>query len=206
MKQLFMMVFVILIAITTYAQKKKYIGLTFFNTQTDIPFGKFAGLFKDALHPGLEFRFGKNISTKKNHDWFREWRLAYFYHRYVQSGIPLYFDMGYRRHFIRHFEAETSIGAGVMRSIPGTQVFNQNDVGEWHALKLKGRWQLIATYEIGIGYTLNPQASRPLQIFSVYQQRIQFPFVNSYIPLLPYNSFMIGVSKTIGNKSKNKLK
>lgn len=186
--------------------QKKYISLSFFNTQTDMPFAKLTGMFTDAFHPGVEFSYGNNLVMKKNHDWFLEYKLAYFYHRFVQHGMPLYANLGYRYHFSHLLSAETSLGGGFMKSIPATQVFRQQFEG-YEKEKRKGREQLIATYGIGLNYTFNPSAKHPIRIITSYQQRIQFPFVKSYVPLLPYNSFMLGISKSIGkNKFQHALK
>jgi hypothetical protein len=57
--------------------------------------------------------------------------------------------------------------------------------------------QAMATFSLVIGYTFNPSAKKPLALFTTYQQRIQMPFVKSYVPMLPYNSFIMGIKKSI---------
>jgi hypothetical protein len=179
------------------SSQKKYISLAAFTTQTTMPFGKFAGLFTDQFHPGIEAGYGINLSAKEKHDWFVEFKIACFYHRFVQIGIPLYANFGYRYKFYSRFSAETCIGAGYMHSIPATAKLKLNEDGVYVNNKGIGRMQAMATFALGLGYTFNPHANKPLAMFTTYQQRVQMPFVKSYVPLLPYNSFMIGIKKSI---------
>ncbi len=191
-----------LVTVIAHGQNKKYTGLSFLTTHSALPFSKFGGLFSETIHPGFEFTYGKNFSMKPKHDWFLEYKFSYFFHRFVQHGLPLYMDLGYRYHISKKFSVETSFGAGIMKSIPATQVFSQQIEG-YKKEKGKSRWQLIGTYNIGLGYTINPGSKLPYRLFTSYQQRIQYAFVKSYVPLLPYNSMMLGISKTIGKKKKS---
>src|SRR5512138_2552693 len=110
MKQLLLTVLSLFMIILLNAQTKDYIGVALYTTQNAMPFGKFTSMFKEQFHPGIEAIYGRNVSSKKNHDCFLELRLSYFYHRYVQHGIPLYLNFGYRYKFSQKLFAETSIG------------------------------------------------------------------------------------------------
>lgn len=176
---------------------KKYVSIAVMNTQTAMPFGKFAGLFGEILHPGVEFGYGKILSQKQEHEWYGELKLSYFYHRYVQHGIPLYINFGYRHKIIDRLSAETALGVGYLHSIPATEKLKLNSDGEYKNNKGVGRMQATASFDIGLNYILTPGDQRPIRIFIIYQQRVQMPFVKSYVPLLPYNTFMIGVSRPI---------
>jgi hypothetical protein len=184
-------------SISTAAQKTKYVSVSIYNTQNAMPFGKLAGLTGEILHPGIEFGYGKIISQKKNHEWFSELKASYFFHRFVQHGIPLYYNFGYRYKFSPKLSAETSLGAGYMHSIPATAKLKLNSDGDYDNNKGIGRMQATASFGIGISYTINHSAQQPVKIFTLYQQRIQMPFVKSYVPLLPYNNLMIGISRTL---------
>ena len=201
MKQLLLTMTAIGSLVLLNAQQKNYVAVTVYNTQNAMPFGKLAGLFTGQLHPGIEAIYGENISSGKKHVWFLELRLSYFFHRYVQHAIPLYLNFGYRYKISEKFVAETSIGAGYMHSIPATAKLKLNENGEYENNKGIGRMQATASYSIGLGYTVQPKAAKTLTVFISYQQRVQTPFVKSYVPLLPYNSIMIGVSKPILKRS-----
>jgi len=195
-RQLSLLLVALLISLAVSSQKK-YFTVAAFTTQTAMPFGKFFGMFTDQFHPGIEGGYGINISVKQKHDWFVEFKIACFYHRFVQTGIPLYADFGYRYKFNDRLFAETSLGAGYMHSIPATAKLKLNDDGVYVNNKGLGRAQAMATFGLGLGYSLNPSAKKPVSIFVTYQQLLQMPFVRSYVPMLPYNSFMIGIKKSI---------
>lgn len=196
MKYLFFILVLTFISGYSFSQKEKYISAGVYNTQTAMPFGKFSGLFSEILHPGFELGYGKVLSQKQKHEWFGELRLSYFYHRYVQHGIPLYINTGYRHKLVKNLSAETSLGLGYMHSIPATGKYKLNGDGEYENNKGVGRMQATASFGVGLNYKLN-SLPNSLRIFTIYQQRVQMPFVRSYVPLLPYNSFMIGISKPI---------
>ena len=186
--------------LTASAQRTKEIGIAISNSNTAFPFSKFGSLFSGVFHPGVEFSYGFNWKSKKKHDWFQDIKAGYFYHRFMQHGISLYTDLGYRYKFNQHITADAAMGFGYMHSIPATAVLKLNDEGEYENGKGIGRAQAIAPFTLGIGYTINPSSARPLKLFAQYQQKLQFPFVKSYVPLLPYNSFMIGLSKPLHKK------
>ncbi|OSZ77788.1 hypothetical protein CAP36_15625 [Chitinophagaceae bacterium IBVUCB2] len=200
MKYVLTSIIIIFLTVQVTAQQKKYFSAAIFTTQNALPFGKFTGLFGGTFHPGFELGYGKVLRPKTKHEWFLELRLAYFFHRYVQHGIPLYLNFGYRYKINNRLSAETSLGAGYMHSIPATAKLKLNENGEYENNKGAGRMQATASYALGFSYILNPASLQPLRIFTTYQQRLQMPFVKSYVPLLPYNSFMIGLSQPLSKK------
>ncbi len=83
-------IFMLFAALELPAQNKNYLSIAFTDQATSYPFTILAGYFTEPIHPGIEFSWGKNFKEKPAHDWFREFRLGYFYHRFVQHGISLY--------------------------------------------------------------------------------------------------------------------
>lgn len=203
MKHLPTIAILLFLSTISAAQSKKYKSIALFNTQSAMPFGKLAGMFTENLHPGIEAGLGINFSVKEKHDYFWELKASYFFHRFVQHGIPVYANIGYRYKFSNRLSANAAVGGGYMHSIPATAKLKLNENGEYENNKGVGRMQAIATFGIGTGYIINPQAAKPIRLLITYQQRIQMPFVRSYVPLLPYNSFMIGISKPITTKPIN---
>ena len=192
MKYFFTILALAFITLSATAQQSTYVTGAVYNTQNSMPFGKFAGIFKGVLHPGFELGYGKEIWQKPKHFWFVELKCGLFYHRYVQYGIPLYLDFGYNHAIASGVSIKTSLGAGYMHSIPAAGKFKLNSNGDYKNNKGIGRMQATATFGLGLEYRFK-SVSRPVVVFTNYQQLIQFPFVKSYVPLLPYNSFMIGM-------------
>lgn len=193
MKFLFTIAALVIIVLSASAQKYSYVTASIFNTQNAMPFGKFSALVSGIVHPGIEIGYGKTFRQKEKHYWYEELKIGYFYHRYVQHGIPLYIDFGYSHIVLKIFSLKACVGAGYMHSIPAVGKFKLNSNGEYKNNKGIGRMQGIATFGLGLEYKLKTAHSAPLVIFTNYQQRIQFPFVKSYVPLLPYNSLMLGI-------------
>ncbi len=192
--KLFLASILFLIVCKIAVGQHKYFSIATFNTQTAYPFKKLGGLFSEVYHPGLEFTLGKNLADRKNHDWFWDGRAAYFFHRYVQHGISLYSNIGYRYKFNSRISSDISLGGGYLQSIPATAKFKLDEDGNYKNNKGLGRAQAIAALGVGAGYRLRPSSKRPVSLFLSWQQRLQLPFVKSYVPLLPYNSMMVGVS------------
>ena len=168
------------------------------NVGTANPFSKLGSLATGIQNPGMEFGYQFNWRNKKKHDWYQEIKLAYFYQRFVQHAIPLYTDVGYRYKFSQKWTAQATIGAGYMHSIPATAQLKLQSNGEYKNGKGIGRMQAVGVFNIGASHTLNP--TKPVTLFITYQQMLQMPFINSYVPLLPYNNLLLGISISLKSK------
>ena len=175
-----------------YAQKHKlkYISIAATTLHTDFPFGSFSELFTKEFHPGIEIGTGFNWKTKQNHDWFQTIKVGYSYQRFVQHTIPLYTEFGYRYKFFKTFSAEASVGAGYLHAISAEPIFVLQDDGSYEKKPNLGKPQAMGT----VSFAIDKKISSPgANVFLNYQQRIQFPFIKSYVPLLPANIIMLGI-------------
>ena len=181
------------------AQKHKpdHVRIAFTTLHTAFPFGSFSNLFTKEFHPGLEIGTGFNWKTKEKHDWFQTFEFGYSYHRFVQHSFALYSEVGYRYKFLKTFSAEVKLGAGYLHAIPAEKIFILKDDGTYKKKASLGRPQAMAGFSMGINKKVSASG---LTVFLEYQQRLQLPFIKSYVPLLPSNMLMIGV--TIPVKSK----
>ena len=172
------------------AQKGKYYRFAISNSHTAKPLGSFVSLFYKEFHPGFEISRGKILKVKNKHQWFGELTLSYLYHRWVQQNLAISANGGYRRFLGESWGASAKLGAGYQLSMPAGKVYAITDNG----LKEKGhtlRSQAIAAISIGADKTIN---KRGVKLFMDYQQKIQMPFINEYVPLLPYNTMLLGAS------------
>lgn len=195
----------ILCFVNLSAQKFRphYSSMAVTTSHTAFPFGNFSSLFTKEFHPGFEVAAGFDLKSKEKHDWFLELKSGYFYHRFVQHGIPVYANLGYRYKLNSQFSAETSLGLGYMHSIPATSKFKLEN-GEYVNNKGVGRMQGMVNFALGLNYVLNPSVKKPITAFALYQQRLQMPFIKSYVPLLPYNSFQLGMKMPFSSKQTSK--
>jgi hypothetical protein len=175
----------------------QYLSAAFTNNHSAYPFSSFASLVTGEWHPGFEVGTGFNWKVKKRHDWYQEFRIGYFYHQFVQHGIPLYTSFGYRYKFGRHWQAQAGLGAGYLHSIPAHDRAKLNSNGEYELIKDAGRAQAMVVFNLGVGYNFALHTKHPWQAFLTYQQRIQTPYVKSYVPLFPYNSLMVGFKRSL---------
>ena len=206
MKKYSPLLIVMVSALLAQAQNVKTLHLhaAFFNAGNAMPFSNFTDLIKGPYHPGVEVGAGFNWSTKKRQDWFQDLNLSFFHHRFVQHAVAVNTEFGYRYKFPKIFSLHTAVGAGYMHAIPATGVYKLAD-GNYKNSKGIGRPQANATFAVGLGIDVKKSAARQLKIFIDYKERLQFPFVKSYVPLLPYNNLVAGVSLSFRKPSITKL-
>ena len=184
-------------------RKLNEISIAFSNSQPAMPFGKFTTLFTGNHHPGIELSTGFNWNTKSKHDWTQTFNLGYSYHRWVQHSIVLYTEAGYRYKLPAGFSIDTKLGLGYMRSIVATETFSDGmEDGKQYTKITSGRSQTVASLSFGISKKINPLAG--CKVFLYYQQRIQTPFIHSYVPLLPYSIVKAGIGIPLNANRKNK--
>ncbi len=183
--------FFLLSAFSVSAQKKQSISLALTDNASSYPFGTFVGFATEPFHAGFEAGWS-HIKTKRKHDWYWDIKAGYFYHQFVQHGIPIYADFGYRYRFIKHVSADISLGAGYFHSIPATEVFKIDGSGNYENAKGIGRPQVMVPLTMGLNYEFKISSEREASIFFQYQQRLQAPFVNNYVPILPYCQVALG--------------
>ncbi|MBA2563572.1 MAG: hypothetical protein H0V14_11815 [Chitinophagaceae bacterium] len=171
-------------------KNSKYYRIAISNSQTAKPFSKLSALFYKDFHPGVEIGYGKNIKTRQHHEWLAEVTLSYLFHRWVQHNIALSIHGGYRHFITSSWSGTAKLGTGFQISIPTQKIFSITDNG----LKDDGhivRPQLTATLGFGVDKKIN---SRGTKLFMEYQQKVQTTFIKEYVPLLPYNSIMLGMT------------
>jgi hypothetical protein len=177
--------------------KPDHFSLAATTLHTDFPFGSFSNLFTKEFHPGLEIGTGFIWKSRAKHDWFQDFKLGYSYHRFVQHSITLYSEIGYRYKFLKTFNAEAALGAGYLHAISAEKVFVLQSDGTYKKKNSLGRPQAMASFSIGLSQKITASG---INVFLNYQQRLQFPFIKSYVPLLPENILKAGVRIPLTSK------
>ncbi len=191
MKKTFVLLIFFFLLLKAFSQEKKleYVSVAFTTLHTTFPFGTFSKLFTKEFHPGFEIGTGLNWRTKPKHDWFQTFEFGYSYHRFVQHSLTLYSETGYRYKFSKTFAAEAKLGAGYLHAIPVGKIFKLSEEGNYEKKANWGRPQAMAAFSIGASKKVGGSG---LAFFLQYQQRIQLPFIKSYVPLLPSNMLFAG--------------
>ncbi len=184
-------------------RKTEYISLAFTNSHTAMPFASFSRLVTGKYHPGFEVSTGFNWKSRSKHDWTQSISLGYSYHRWVQHSLVLYTEFGYRYKLPGGFSADMNIGGGYMRAIIATEAFSDGvRKGAQYSKFSSGRSQAIGTLTFGVSKKINSGAGP--SFFLQYQQRMQTPFIASYVPVLPYNIMKVGIAISLNNKPEKK--
>lgn len=173
-------------------KKTRLLSIAFTNSHTTLPFGSFFKLFTGPLHPGFEVGSELKWSEKKKHDWFQNFRIGYSYHRLVQHSLVFYTEFGYRYKFPLGISSSVRLGGGYMRAIVANQVFADGQVDNQQYSKItSGRSQAIVMTTLNLTKDIGTKGHK---FYIEYQQRLQTPFIQAYVDLLPYNIFLTGIS------------
>lgn len=181
------------------AQKElNYISFSITNHHPKKPFGSFSKLFYRDFHPGVEVSTGFEWKTSNRHQWVQDFQIGYFYHQWIQHAINLHTNLGYGYRFNNSSIAGIHIGAGYVHAIPDTRIFEISDDGRFDQKRNWGRPQALAVFSISFSQRLGTQYG----LTAAYEQKIQFPFINEYVPLLPYTALKIGIRRNLYLKNK----
>lgn len=183
----------LLLPLAGLAQRAPELSFAITNNHTAYPFSNFSRLFSGPLHPGIELGYRFNWRTRTRHDWFQSFQAGYFYHRFLQHAIPIYTQAGYRYKPTSHLRFSAALGAGYLHSVPATAVLELEENGEYQKAKGLGRSQAWLHLSVGSQYRFS-SGQRRASVFFEYRQQIQTPFVQSYVPQLPYNSIALGAT------------
>jgi hypothetical protein len=191
--RLIVLVFLLLCTTGLWAQEKaprqRHFLFSVSAAATQLPPGR---VFSLPLHPGVnagvEFRYNHSPLNQ----FFQTVQAGYWRHRYVQSGVQVYTEVGYRRVIWRGLGTEIRLGGGYLHAIPANEVFRL-DGTQYAQQRQWGRPQAMAGAALALSYTLTDGPRAP-RIFLEDQFYLQFPFVKQYVPLLPNTVLRLGVA------------
>lgn len=170
----------------------RFLTLAVTNHHSAFPFTEFGRLFTKEFNPGIEAGVGFYWKRGPKHDWFGRLNAGYFVHRFVQHALPLYGQLGYRYKLLDRIRVTGAFGVGYLHGIPATDVYKLRD-GTYEEAKVLGRAQAVVSLTAGVQYRVSKTASKPTSLFLEYGQKLQMPFIRSYVPLLPYNNIAFGI-------------
>lgn len=150
-------------------------------------------IFK-SFHPGLVVGTAFRHNNSLKNQLAQTLKVGYIYHQFVHHSVQLYSEFEYKRMIGRRLNISGAIGGGYIHLFSATQVFRRNEQGQYEKKPNRGRPQVMGTTALSIGYRLNHDAVRPVEIFTRYQFFVQGPFVNEYVPVLPNAALHLGVS------------
>jgi len=179
--------------------KAESFELNIFTNQYYFPFLGIKNIATAKYHPGFSCGYLRNLKVKKKTTLYADMRFGIYHHRFIQTGIQIYGDLGYRVNLPYKFFLAGEFGLGYLHSIKQQTTFKADAEGNYTKVINLGRPQLMT----GIGLKLGKElviSNQKGRVFINYQPWFQLPFIKSYVPLLPNNSFHIGFDFILNNK------
>jgi hypothetical protein len=169
-----------------------------FTNQYYFPFKGMSNVFTSKYHPGISVGYVKNIKQKKKTNFYYDAKIGIYHHRFIQTGVQFYSDLGYRIQLPKTFFVAGEFGLGYLHAIIHQSQFEADENGNYSKVKNFGKPQLMTGIGIKAGkqIKLNKNIGR---LYINYQPWFQWPFINSYVPLLPNNSLHIGFDLILKN-------
>ncbi len=168
------------------------------NIATSFPITGITALFGAPYRPYFEVSASKGFGKKEKQVWEHELNLGYFYHRFMQHGIPLHYNVVRRFEIGKKEMFRAKLGTGYMHSMSAVDRFKLNDDGEYERIRSFGKPQIMFDLGLECSYRFSEKLTGSLQ----YKTFIQAPFIKSYVPMLPYNSLQLGLSYNLKNTTR----
>ena len=182
-----------------YAQKTS-IGIRLSNNVTGLPVSTYPALFYSNFHPGIDLSLKHRINESEKHQWSLSGNVGLFYHRFIQTGIKIYPSLDYALAFNSKWKLNASLDLGYLLAFNNVAVLELQEGGDYEArTSLKARSQFMVGWRIGASYT--PSGKGDGTCYSLaFGTFLQGPYVSGYVPLLPYNSFTVGMERPLNLK------
>lgn len=189
----------ILLTINVNAQDRSW-GIKVSNNITGKPITTYHQLFYSNFHPGIEGEVNIPINHNLKHQLYISGNLGVYYHRFMHTGLKLYPEFNYEIQFAEKWRFITGLGGGYIHSFENVATLRLTDNGTYEQVSAwKGRPQFMAAFNFGARYLPVKWKGASLQLsFGTF---LQGPFVSGYVPLLPYNTFDLGVQVPLKKKA-----
>ena len=204
MKNFYLAIFLLCFGTGASAQLNR-MGVLISNQTVSFPVTGASSTFHSQFHPGIDLYFQQAPKADLSHQFVYNIGAGIQYHRFFQTGLRIYAwgDYCYQPNAVWQFNA--GIGAGYLHAFPDYMRFRQDADGGWEKIPaLNGRPQLLAGTGLGVSRAIRKSEPNALRLELRWKSFIQLPFAGSYIPMLPSNALMLGLSASINNKKGSK--
>lgn len=188
--------FITQICFSLFSQNSKT-GFLISNNNTSFPVLGYPQLFYSQFHPGIDtYHEWKMNKSEKSQLWY-SFNIGGFYHRFIQTTIKLFPKIEYKYLLNDKINLQIGLGGGYLHSFDNVKVMKLNSDGEYVTQStIKGRPQFMITLDWGIGYKLK----NDFQLVMLFRTIMHGPFIKNYVPLVPYNSFALGLNIPLHSK------
>ena len=175
------------------------------NNVTAMPVTGFPQVFYSQCHPGAEATMSWKINKNEKNRLFLNASSGFYYHRFVQSLIWIYPSVNYERYLGKRFNMAIGLGGGYALAIEDAAVLKLNSEGYYEKdNSLALRSQFIGQLELSARYALYKDKPEGVKLMLQFKNYLQGTYTVGYIPVLPINSVLIGISIPLNSKSNEK--
>jgi len=180
-------------------------SVSFQNNSVALPASGKYGFFHGTFHPGFVLGAGYTIKEKPKVKWVQQVYLGFVYHRLVHSIFSLHTENEGRFRLFKNLYGSAGLGAGFAQVIntKENKVYKLNEDGTYKQTYTAGRTKGMGSFSLGLSYIFSKERFE-LEPFIKHQFWMIFPFVKSYVPLLPNVSLQAGVGIRLKNKTATK--
>lgn len=188
----------ILQAFDAQAQDRRW-AVTLSNNTAGLPVMAYPNLFYSQFHPGLDAQMSWQLNKNEDNRIYLHANAGIYYHQFVQTLVRIYPTVAYERKLGR-FAANIGLGGGYGLSFEGKNAFVAQEDGSYTNKGFGGaRSQFLIALEIGGRFAINAEQAFGPQIIAKFASFMQGTYVNSYVPLMPINSFQLGFSMPLNS-------
>lgn len=170
-------------------------GILASNQAVSFPVSGIPATAYSQFHPGLDVFAEKAFGNKERHRWVLSANAGFNYHRFFQTALRLYGWGEYQYNAGSTWKIRAGLGLGYLHAFPDYEQFVKNKDGVWDRVSpVSGRPQFLAGLGFGVSRALKKDTPDGLRLELRLRTFLQAPFAGSYVPLLPCNALMLGIS------------
>jgi hypothetical protein len=171
------------------------VGILASNQAVSLPVSGIPATTYSQFHPGLDLFAEKSFGSKEHHQWVLSANAGMNYHRFFQTALRLYGWGEYQYNLNERWDIRAGLGLGYLHAFPDYEQFVKNKDGGWDLVSpVAGRPQFLAGLGFGVSRALKQDKPDGMKLELRLRTFLQARFAGSYIPLLPSNALMLGIS------------
>jgi len=170
-------------------------GILASNQAVSFPVSGLPATAYSQFHPGLDVFAERAFGQKERHRWVLSANAGLNYHRFFQTALRLYAWGEYQYNISERWNIRAGLGLGYLHAFPDYEQFEKKADGSWKKVSpVAGRPQFLAGGGFGVSRALKKDAPDGIRLELRLRTFLQAPFAGSYVPLLPSNALMLGIS------------
>ena len=170
------------------------------NQVTSFPLLGFGRVFSAAYHPGAGIEYQQRLTKKERNQWWFIGSFSGFHHSFFQTAFLINSGISYKYKLTELSTFFTGVDGGYLHSFYKYDRFRLQSDGTYEkASIINSRAQFNIGLHIGYAQDIKPKDPGRFFLFVKLKTFTQGLFAGSYIPIVPYNSFSIGLITSLNS-------